>query len=290
MHRVLIIPAAGRGVRLQSPLPKILVPVNGRPMLRHLLDLHAAYVERVVVVAHPSASDSVRACAAHSPLPVDVVTQDTPTGMLDAILIGAAAAERPGFDADRGQPPAGSSGGQSPHAARSSRDADGGQSPVRSEGGRSPHTTRPSRVWITWGDQVAVHPDTLARLATVEPGSDIALPTVERPNPYIHLARDADGRVVEVLQKREGDRMPATGESDVGVFSLSAAACFERLPLYAREARPGAGTGERNFLPFIAWMSASGVIATCPCTDPREAIGVNTPDELAAASAYLAAR
>jgi len=266
MQRVLIIPAAGRGVRLGSPLPKILVSVNGRPMLRHILDLHAPYVRHAVVVTHPSAADSVRACAAESPMPVDVVTQDTPTGMLDAILIGAAAAESLSSDLDRGR------------------------SPVRSERGPSPPTARPSRVWITWGDQVAVHPDTLARLASVEAGSDIALPTVERPDPYIHFARDPGGRVVDVLQKREGDLMPATGESDVGVFSLSASACFERLPIYARDVRPGAGTGERNFLPFIAWMSGSGVIATCRCTDPREAIGINTPDELATVSAYLAAR
>jgi bifunctional N-acetylglucosamine-1-phosphate-uridyltransferase/glucosamine-1-phosphate-acetyltransferase GlmU-like protein len=266
MRRVLIVPAAGRGARLGSPLPKILVAVNGRPMLQHILDLHAPYAERAIVVAHPSAAESVRACAARSAVPVDVVTQDAPTGMLDAILIGAAAAGRQYSEAGRAQPP------------------------VRSDAGRFPQTMGPPRVWITWGDQVAVHPDTLARLARIEPGTDIALPTVERADPYIHLARDPDGRVIGVLQKREGDRMPAIGESDVGVFSLSAFACFERLPLYARDVRPGAGTGERNFLPFIAWLSTSGSIATCGCVDPREAVGINTPDELAAVSAYLAAR
>ena len=39
--RVLIVPAAGRGQRLGSSVPKVLVPVNGRPMLHHLLDLYA---------------------------------------------------------------------------------------------------------------------------------------------------------------------------------------------------------------------------------------------------------
>ncbi len=47
-------------------------------------------------------------------------------------------------------------------------------------------------------------------------------------------------------------------------------------------AAPGTGTatGERNFLPFIPWASARGGVVTFPCTDPSEAIGVNTPDDL----------
>ena len=84
--------------------------------------------------------------------------------------------------------------------------------------------------------------------------------------------------------------MPRSGESDMGVFSLSARAAAEHLPIYAREATPGAGTGERNFLPFITWMAARGVVTTCACTDPREALGINTPDDLATVAAYLASR
>ena len=170
--------------------------------------------------------------------------QPAPTGMLDAILIGAAAAQVHG----------------------------------------------PSRVWITWGDQIAVQAATLERLAAVEQGSAIALPTVTQQNPYIHFARDPVGRVAQVLQRRERDDMPPIGESDVGVFSLSARACFHDLPRYAAETGPAPSTGERNFLPFIAWMAARDAVVTCPCTDPREAIGVNTLEDLAAVAAYLAGR
>jgi bifunctional UDP-N-acetylglucosamine pyrophosphorylase/glucosamine-1-phosphate N-acetyltransferase len=46
-----IILAAGKGTRMKSELPKVLVPVNGRPMVRFVVDaLKAAGVERVVVV------------------------------------------------------------------------------------------------------------------------------------------------------------------------------------------------------------------------------------------------
>ena len=49
-----IILAAGQGKRMQSPLPKPLVPVSGRPILDHLLDaVNAAGIDEVsVVVGH----------------------------------------------------------------------------------------------------------------------------------------------------------------------------------------------------------------------------------------------
>jgi bifunctional UDP-N-acetylglucosamine pyrophosphorylase/glucosamine-1-phosphate N-acetyltransferase len=243
MERLFIVPAAGRGTRLGTATPKVLVPVNGRPMLRLILDLHAPFVSRAVIVADPSAAASIEVAARESAVPTTVTIQEAPTGMLDAILIGAGAATR--------------------------------------------DTTR---VWVSWGDQVAVQRETLARLAEAEEGSDLALPTAEREHPYIHLDRDADGRVTRVLQRREGDVMPPVGESDIGVFSLSARACCEHLPIFARDVVPAVCTGERNFLPFIPWMAARGTVVTCACADPREAVGINTPEELAAVAAYLAGR
>jgi bifunctional UDP-N-acetylglucosamine pyrophosphorylase/glucosamine-1-phosphate N-acetyltransferase/UDP-N-acetylglucosamine pyrophosphorylase len=43
--------AAGKGTRMKSDLPKVLVPACGRPMINYVLDaLHAAGVERLLVV------------------------------------------------------------------------------------------------------------------------------------------------------------------------------------------------------------------------------------------------
>lgn len=48
---VAVVLAAGKGTRMKSDLPKVLVPVCGRPMIRYVVDaLHEAQVERIVVV------------------------------------------------------------------------------------------------------------------------------------------------------------------------------------------------------------------------------------------------
>ena len=149
---------------------------------------------------------------------------------------------------------------------------------------------RPERVWITWCDQVAVDPRTVARLAAAEdadPEAALLLPTVRRPEPYIHLMRDASGTITRVLHQREGDPMPAEGEGDMGLFALTATAFLEDLPRFAREAPLGAVTGERNFLPFVPWLARRAKVTTIEAHHLIEAVGVNTPEDLAAVEAHL---
>jgi bifunctional UDP-N-acetylglucosamine pyrophosphorylase/glucosamine-1-phosphate N-acetyltransferase len=240
-RRTLVIAAAGRGTRLHAAVPKVLVEVNGRPMLHHLLHLYRPFVTHAVVVAAPDAVDAVAASASTQPLETSVTVQAGPTGMLDAVLLGTIEAA---------------------------------------------HLT-PARVWVTWGDQIGVMAETLERVETIEAGSDLALPTVEREQPYTHLVRDASGRITSALERREGDSMPPTGECDMGIFSLSPRCAFDWLPCYARDARPGARTAERNFLPFVAWVAAQGRVVTCAPTHPMEAIGINTPEELERMAAWI---
>lgn len=64
---IAIVMAAGKGTRMKSELPKVLVPVCDRPMLDYVLDaLEAAGVARSVVVVGYRADD-VRATVGHRP-------------------------------------------------------------------------------------------------------------------------------------------------------------------------------------------------------------------------------
>jgi len=246
-RRVLVIPAAGLGSRLKTTTPKLLVAVNGRPMLDRLLHLYREMVDEVVVVVHPSFVDAVRSHLRSIEAHVQLEVQQTPTGMLDAILLAHRVVE----------------------------------------------TSLAGRVWITWCDQVGVHPQTVQRLGALsnEPAAaPLILPTVRRRHPYIHLERDAAGTIVRVRHRREGDALPEVGESEMGLFSLSRAAYLAELPAFADQPEIGAATGERNFLPFIPWIAARGGVTTFSAVDEEEAIGVNTPEELQAIEAYLTQR
>ena len=244
--RLLIIPAAGLGIRLGASRPKPLVEVNGRPMLDHLAELYRPFVDETVVVANPAFAADIAEWGRHSG-GVSVVVQPSPTGMLDAILLAA---------------------------------------PIVRE-------KAPDEIWITWSDQVGVLRETVQRLAGVtsaEPRPALALPTVARRDPYIHFERDGAGRISRLLQRREGDRMPEQGESDMGLFAMPRQSFEVDLQDYARDVPPGTTTGERNFLPFVPWLAQRRLVATFPCTDPMEAVGINTADELRQVEAWLRSR
>ena len=148
-----------------------------------------------------------------------------------------------------------------------------------------------SRIWITWCDQVGVHPHTITKLQQLsEQHADapVILPTARQAPPYIHLERDAVGRITAIRQRREGDDMPEVGESDMGLFSLSSDAYFNLLPQFSSEATRAAATRERNFVPFVPWLVHRGVsVVTFPATHELEAVGINTPADRRRLEAYL---
>ena len=244
MKPVLIIPAAGLGSRLHASIPKVLFPVHGKPMIDYLLALYAPVVAQFILVLQPSfAHDVQRHCRTHA-LPIAYELQNTPTGMLDAILLP--------------------------------------QERIR-------HSSLTS-VWITWCDQVAVHPQTvrhLMALASREPATALIFPTVRRAQPYVHLVRNERDEIIDVLHRREGDTMPEIGEGDLGLFCLSRAAYLDLLSDFARAAGPGSLTQERNFLPFIPWLSGRARVRTFPGQEFIESIGINTAEDLQQVEAYL---
>jgi bifunctional UDP-N-acetylglucosamine pyrophosphorylase/glucosamine-1-phosphate N-acetyltransferase len=148
-----------------------------------------------------------------------------------------------------------------------------------------------ARIWITWCDQIGVHPKTIETLRSMSDehaAVPVILPTSQQTNPYIHLERSPAGGIHAIRQRREGDRMPSVGESDMGLFSLSPGAFFNQLPRFGRETAQARGTRERNFLPFLPWLTGHGqAVMTFASTNDMEAIGINTPEDRRRLEGYL---
>ena len=240
----MIIPAAGRGSRLQSSLPKVLYPVAGRPMIDYLLDLYAPFVDRFVLVLHPSFAEAVERHCSASGLEIEYDIQAEPTGMLDAILIPQERVRR--------------------------------------------HQSQ--QIWITWCDQIAVSPETarlLAETSDREEKAAMVMPSIVKADPYIHVVRNEEGNIINLLHRREGDHLPETGESDMGLFCVSRAAYLELLPQFAGEVVTGRATRERNFLPFIPWVAGKARVVTFPVEHVIESVGINDATDLRQIEEYL---
>ena len=89
--RAAVILAAGQGTRMKSPLPKVLHPVGGRPMLDRAIDMAERLgCEKVVVVAGahgPAVAESVRRRLGAG----SVAIQDPPLGTGHAVRAAEAA-------------------------------------------------------------------------------------------------------------------------------------------------------------------------------------------------------
>jgi bifunctional UDP-N-acetylglucosamine pyrophosphorylase/glucosamine-1-phosphate N-acetyltransferase len=91
---LIVLLAAGKGVRMQSDLPKVLHAIGGRPMLAHTVAAgQAAGANRLALVVGPEAG-LVRAEAARIAPGIEIFEQPVQAGTGDAVLAARAALER----------------------------------------------------------------------------------------------------------------------------------------------------------------------------------------------------
>jgi len=87
-----VIPAAGKGSRLGYDLPKLLYPLLGRTIMDWVLDALRPVCSRYVFVASPSGRESIeKEVKKRLGDAAQVIVQESPTGMGDAVLCAKSA-------------------------------------------------------------------------------------------------------------------------------------------------------------------------------------------------------
>lgn len=89
-----VVLGAGKGTRMKSDLPKVLMPICGKPMIRNILDtLDGMDADKIVVVTAPDGELVRKEVAPHRS-----VIQQQQLGTGDAVMAAAPVLE--GFDGD----------------------------------------------------------------------------------------------------------------------------------------------------------------------------------------------
>ncbi|MBF0140408.1 MAG: NTP transferase domain-containing protein [Magnetococcales bacterium] len=137
---------------------------------------------------------------------------------------------------------------------------------------------------VVWGDQALLSRRTIrcCALAHEKIGNPkLTLATLWKKAPYIHFQRDSHGKLVRVLQAREGEIDSLEGENDCGLFLFNTQALFATLHR-CRDTGLACGTltGEFNLLQTLpSFEEQVGDVVTVRITDERETLGVNTPGD-----------
>ena len=232
---VAVVLAAGKGTRMQSPLPKVLHAVCGRPMIDFVLDAaRAAGAERFIVVVGHGAETVKDALKNQSDVEFALQAEQNGTG--HAVMM--CADQLAGHDG-----------------------------PVLILAGDTPLLTSKSLTAL------------LDELHTKEASCIIGTAITEQNEGLGRIVRDANGEFQKIVEQKDATpEEAAIQEINTGCFA------FECRDLIAalRELRPNNQQAEYYLTDCPAILKSQGKqVSASPQLTIDEAMGVNTPDQLA---------
>lgn len=246
MDMRVVVLAAGKGTRMRSEIPKVFIPLNGRPMIQHLLDSikKSGADSRPVLVVGENKEQARRALGDG----YDYVYQAEQLGTGHAV-----------------------------------------QCAERLLKGNARH------VMVLYGDHPLVGAATIAKLAALHKRQERLLSmmttTVEDFDgwraPFAdfgRVIRDASGSIAGVVEAKDATpRQREITELNPAFFAFRAEWLWDNLKKISNE-----NAAQEYYLgDLVRIAAAEGAPIASLAIDPREAIGVNTPEHLAAAQSIV---
>ena len=249
---IAVIMAAGRGTRMGGDLPKVLFEAAGKPLVRWVLDALgvAGVTDRIVVVGYRAAL--VEETLAGQP-GVSFAIQKEQRGTGDAVAAAT------GLIRERLQ--------QGPSAAR-----------------------RP--VVIVCGDSPLLRPESitelLERFSTIQAACLLGTAVTADPTGLGRIVRDTAGKFVGIVEEKDATpEQRAICEVNMSTYVFEARALLDSLS----RLNNANAAGEYYITDCPGMLLAEGqAVEAVACLDQSETLSVNTPEQLAAVAAALAAR
>ena len=148
------------------------------------------------------------------------------------------------------------------------------------------------RLLILYGDGPLVRPETLKGLAAAQESCDAAgailTAVMEDPTGYGRVLRDGNAHVMGVVEQRAGaPEQLAIREANMGLYCYRAAPFWRHI----QELRPDNPAHEYYLTDMVEILHRAGhAIAAFRIDDPREVLGINDREELAAVDRLLRER
>lgn len=144
------------------------------------------------------------------------------------------------------------------------------------------------KLLVVWGDQVLVSTKTVEKaLGRLDSEQEFCVPCVSSINPYVQYIFKGY-EIEDIRQTREGDEISGPGWSDVGVFAFQTKNLCRSWLEYEKVSKLGRITNERNFLPFLVYLSKlKWRHKFLPVKDVTESYGINTPLDLSRVNSIL---
>jgi bifunctional UDP-N-acetylglucosamine pyrophosphorylase / glucosamine-1-phosphate N-acetyltransferase len=149
-----------------------------------------------------------------------------------------------------------------------------------------------SIILVLWADQYGITPETIKHCIEAHQinkgiSPRITIPLIKVEKPYVEYKILGD-RIESISQSREGQMVAEEGLTDVGLFVLDAGpSLVSEWNSHIKSGIKGELTNERNFLPFLEWLTNNNWELVTVAAQAEDRLGINTREDFAKAKEAL---
>ena len=138
-----------------------------------------------------------------------------------------------------------------------------------------------NKVMVLWGDHIGVQKKTINKICKKKLKSQtLLLPLIKKRYPYVEYIFSKN-KLVKINETREGDVCNKSGYSDLGTFLFFSKNLQKLLKNFKKKNLSGKITKEKNFLPFIYFLSKNNwIIKKIIFQNKIQSDGINTRNDI----------